>query len=70
MQTEQTDAAVSILKQNGVQELDCEGETIRIYDDIPTKVIAKWLFDGGILVSLLMRYEKTLENYYMELLGR
>ena len=70
VQTEQTDAAVSILKQNGVQELDCEGETIRIYDDIPTKVIAKWLFDGGILVSLLMKYEKTLENYYMELLGR
>lgn len=70
VETEQTDAAVSILKQNGVQVLECEGETIRIYDDIPTKVIAKWLFDGGILVSLLMKYEKTLENYYMELLGR
>ena len=32
--------------------------------------IAKWLFDGKILVTRLEKNENSLENYYMELLGR
>lgn len=70
METVQTDEAMKVLKKNGVQSFECEGMTIKVYDDIPTKNIAQWMFDAKILVTLLMKYEKSLENYYMELLGR
>lgn len=65
----ETQAAVKILTEHGVQSVSNENESIKIYDDVSIKDVAKWMFDANILVTLLMKYEKSLENYYMELLG-
>lgn len=70
IETRQADDAIAILEENGIKSMECNGGEIRIYDDASTEDIAKWLFDGKILVTLLMKHEKSLENYYMELLGR
>lgn len=70
LETAQPDEAIRILKENGIKSIECDGSQIRIYDEISTKEVAKCLFDGKVLVTLLMKYEKSLENYYMELLGR
>ncbi len=69
LETRETRQALETLKKHGVTSVSNENETIRIYDDVSRKDVAKWMFDANILVTLLMRYEKSLENYYMELLG-
>ncbi len=70
METQQTDEAIAILEEKGIKSIECDGREIKIYDEVSTEKIAEWLFDGNVLVTLLMKYEKSLENYYMELLGR
>lgn len=69
-ETEQTEAAIEVLYQNGVNSIGHEGNSIRVYDNVPLKSVARWMFDSRIMVTLLMRYERSLENYYIELLGR
>nr|MBP3598401.1 ATP-binding cassette domain-containing protein [Eubacterium sp.] len=69
METEQTQDALKILTEHGAKSVSNENESIKIYDDVSIKDVAKWMFDKNILVTLLMKYEKSLENYYMELLG-
>ena len=62
--------AIKVLKENEIKNIDSKNNSIKIYDDIETKKVAQILFDSKILVTLLMKYEKSLEEYYMELLGR
>lgn len=69
LEAPETQAALKILTAHGVKLVLNENESIKIYDDVSVKDVAKWLFDANILVTLLMKYEKSLENYYMELLG-
>ena len=69
LEAPETQAALKILTEHGVKLVLNENESIKIYDDVSIKDVAKWLFDANILVTLLMKYEKSLENYYMELLG-
>lgn len=69
LEAPETQAALMILTEHGVKLVLNENESIKIYDDVSIKDVAKWLFDANILVTLLMKYEKSLENYYMELLG-
>ncbi len=70
VESPQADEAAGLLKEKGVKAMERDGCRIRIYDDVSAEDIAKWLFEGRILVTLLMKCEKSLENYYMELLGR
>ena len=70
METPNPEAAIKVLKQNGVQSYECSDKTIKIFDSYSTDTIAQWMFDANILVTMLMKYEKSLENHYMELLGR
>ena len=69
LEAPETQAALKILTEHGIKSVSNENESIKIYDDVSIKDVAKWLFDANILVTLLMKYEKSLENYYMELLG-
>ena len=69
LEAPETQAALKILTEHDVKLVLNENESIKIYDDVSIKDVAKWLFDANILVTLLMKYEKSLENYYMELLG-
>ncbi len=70
LETQQSEKAVKILSENGIKKTELKGNRIKIFDDVTTEDIAKWLFDENILITLLMKYEKSLETYYMELLGR
>ncbi|WP_034450072.1 ABC transporter ATP-binding protein [Butyrivibrio sp. AE2032] len=70
LETDRTEAALEVLKNNGASDIGFEGNIIRIYDDVSLRTVATWMFDARILVTLLARHERSLENYYMELLGR
>lgn len=69
LEAPETQDALKVLAEHGVKLVANENETIKIYDDVSIKDVAKWMFDANVLVTLLMKYEKSLENYYMELLG-
>ncbi len=69
LEAPETQAALKILTEHGVKSVSNENESIKIYDDVSIKDVAKWMFDANLLVTLLTKYEKSLENYYMELLG-
>ncbi len=70
IETSQTDEAIKVLSENGVRLFERDGNKIKSYDEIAASDIAEWLFERKILVTLLMKCEKSLENYYMVLLGR
>ncbi len=70
VETGQTDEAMRVLQEKGIKSMECDGCNIKVFDEVSTEDIAKWLFDEKVLVTLLDKHEKTLENYYMELLGR
>lgn len=69
LEAPRTQVALKVLAEHGVKLVINENETINIYDDVSIKDVAKWMFDSNILVTLLMKYETSLESYYMELLG-
>lgn len=69
LETAQTQDALKVLKEHDVKSAVSKNETIKIYDNVNMKDVAKWLFNADILVTLLTKYEKSLENYYVELLG-
>ena len=70
METEHNDEALRILTNNGINTVDDEEGAIRIFDRIDIKKIARLMFDNNILVTHLAKHERTLEEYYIELLGR
>lgn len=69
IETKDTNRAIETLKKHHIKNLELSDNTIKIYDNINKDDLAKWLFDEKILLTLIMKYEKTLEEYYMDLLG-
>ena len=70
IETEYINNAVRVLEKHNIKNIEVSKNLIKIYDDIDKENIAKWMFDEKILLTLIMKYEKSLEEYYMELLGR
>ena len=70
METECNDTAVEILAANGMCGVDNDEGSIMIFDNVDTKDVAKLMHDHNLLVTHLAKHEKTLEEYYIELLGR
>ena len=70
METESNGEALKVLKAGGFGQADLDENSIRIFGNAGTKDIAKLMYDKGILVTHLAKHERTLEEYYMELLGR
>ncbi len=70
METEHNDEALKVLSDSGISTVDNEEGTIRIFDNINTKDVARLMYDHKILVTHLAKHERTLEEYYIELLGR
>lgn len=70
IETESQEKAVEILSQHNLDQVKVVENEIRIPGDVSKEQIAKWMFDEGILLTTVMKYEKSLEEYYMELLGR
>lgn len=70
METEHNDEAMSILTSNGIATMDSDEGSISIYGNVETKEVARLMYDHQILVTQLTKHERTLEEYYIELLGR
>lgn len=70
IETEETEKAVEVLDSNGYKDLELEGSLIKIHDKVEQRQAAKLLFDAGVFLSQITRYEKSLEDHYIELLGR
>jgi len=70
IETKEINKAIKVLEKNNIKLSEINENLIKIYDDIDKEEIAKWMFDEKILLTLIMKYEKSLEEYYMELLGR
>ena len=70
IETESQDKAIEVLSKHNLNQAQVVGNEIRIPGDVSQNQIAKWMFDEGILLTTVMKYEKSLEEYYMELLGR
>ena len=70
METEHNDEALRVLSDSGISTVDNDEGTIRIFDNDNTKDVAQLMYDHRILVTHLAKHERTLEEYYIELLGR
>lgn len=70
IETENQEKAVEILSQHNLDQVKFVENEIRIPGDVSKEQIAKWMFEEGILLTTVMKYEKSLEEYYMKLLGR
>lgn len=70
IETEQTSEAVKVLEECGLRDIGTDGNVIRIHDVVERKKVARIMFDAGILLTQISRYEKSLEDHYIELLGR
>ena len=70
MNTECNDTALEILTANGMSGVDNDEGTIMIFDNVDTRDVAKLMHDHNLLVTHLAKHERTLEEYYIELLGR
>ena len=70
MNTECNDTALEILAANGMSGVDNDEGTIMIFDNVDTRDVAKLMHDHNLLVTHLAKHERTLEEYYIELLGR
>ena len=70
IETESQEKAIEILSQHNLDQVKVVENEIRIPGDVSKEQIAKWMFDEGIFLTTVMKNEKSLEEYYMELLGR
>lgn len=70
LETSEMEKAVRVLEQHGMKQVDVNGQVINIHDDVSKEQVATWMFEEGILLTLIMKYERSLEEYYIELLGR
>ena len=70
IETEQTSKAIKVLEECGLRDVETDGFQIRIHDDVEQKEVARIMFDAGIFLTQITRYEKSLEDHYIELLGR
>ena len=70
METECNDTAIEILAANGLCGVDNDEGSIMIFDNVDTRDVAKLMHDHNVLVTHLAKHERTLEEYYIELLGR
>lgn len=70
METEHNDEALRVLNSSGISTIDSDEDSIRIYDKVDTSDVARLMYDNRILITHLTKHERTLEEYYIELLGR
>ena len=70
IETEQTQKAIEVLEGCGLKDVELDGDRIKIHDDIEQKQVALIMFNASIILTQITRYEKSLEDHYIELLGR
>lgn len=70
IETEQPQKAMHVLESCGLRDVELDGDTIKIHDKVEEKQVAMIMFNASIILTQLTRYEKSLEDHYIELLGR
>ena len=70
IETEQTQKAIEVLEGCGLKDVELDGDKIKIHDNIEQKQVALIMFNASIILTQINRYEKSLEDHYIELLGR
>lgn len=70
IETEQTQRAIEVLEGCGLKDVELDGDKIKIHDNIEQKQVATIMFNASIILTQITRYEKSLEDHYIELLGR
>ncbi|MCR5328746.1 MAG: ATP-binding cassette domain-containing protein [Saccharofermentans sp.] len=70
METEHNDKALTVLANSGISNVDKDADSIRIFGSVDTRYVAQLMYENKILVTHLAKHERTLEEYYIELLGR
>ena len=70
IETEQPQKALEVLESCGLRDVEIDGDTIKIHDNVEEKQVAMIMFNASIILTQLTRYEKSLEDHYIELLGR
>jgi len=70
IETEQTQRAIEVLEGCGLKDVELDGDKIKIHDNIEQKQVATIMFNASIVLTQITRYEKSLEDHYIELLGR
>lgn len=70
IETEQTQRAIEVLEGCGFKDVELDGDKIKIHDNIEQKQVATIMFNASIILTQITRYEKSLEDHYIELLGR
>ena len=70
IETEQPQKAMQVLESCGLKDVEIDGDTIKIHDNVEEKQVAMIMFNASIILTQLTRYEKSLEDHYIELLGR
>ncbi len=61
---------MKVLESCGLKDVELDGDTIKIHDNIEQKQVATIMFNAGLILTQIFRYEKSLEDHYIELLGR
>ena len=70
IETEQPQKALQVLESCGLKDVELDGDTIKIHDKVEEKKVATIMFNASIILTQLTRFEKSLEDHYIELLGR
>ncbi|MCR5341272.1 MAG: ABC transporter ATP-binding protein [Saccharofermentans sp.] len=70
IETEQPQKAIKVLESCGLKDVELDGDTIKIHDKVEEKKVATIMFNASIILTQLTRFEKSLEDHYIELLGR
>lgn len=70
IETDQPQKALQVLESCGLKDVELDGDTIKIHDKVEEKKVATIMFNASIILTQLTRFEKSLEDHYIELLGR
>ncbi len=70
IEAEDSKKAMAVLDDNGLTDLEYDGSLIKVHDNVEQSKVARILFDARIFLTQITRYEKSLEDHYIELLGR
>jgi len=70
IETEQPQKAIKVLESCGLKDVELVGDTIKIHDKVEEKKVATIMFNASIILTQLSRFEKSLEDHYIELLRR
>ncbi|MDD2575051.1 MAG: ATP-binding cassette domain-containing protein [Acholeplasmataceae bacterium] len=60
---------LQVLKMMGLEQVEVEGHAVKVYDEIMISDVVLSLSQKGIKVTNIIQKEKTIEEFYLELMG-